>query len=162
MQQSKSRMPIAFKLNGQEVEITVKPWQTLLDVLRDELHLTGTKEGCSNGNCGSCTVIFDGKVIDSCLAFGVEADGHEIMTVEGLAQEGRIHPIQQAFIDYGALQCGFCTPGFIMSAKAFLDKNPHPTENELRTGVAGNLCRCTGYDKIVRAIMSVVTQREGR
>ena len=162
MQQSKSRMPIAFKLNGQEVEITVKPWQTLLDVLRDELHLTGTKEGCSNGNCGSCTVIFDGKVIDSCLAFGVEADGHEIMTVEGLAQEGRLHPIQQAFIDYGALQCGFCTPGFIMSAKAFLDKNPHPTENELRTGVAGNLCRCTGYDKIVRAIMSVVTQREGR
>ena len=162
MQQSKSRMPIAFKLNGQEVEITVKPWQTLLDVLRDELHLTGTKEGCSNGNCGSCTVIFDGKVIDSCLAFGVEADGHEIMTVEGLAQEGRLHPIQQAFIDYGALQCGFCTPGFIMSAKAFLDKNPLPTENELRTGVAGNLCRCTGYDKIVRAIMSVVTQREGR
>ena len=161
-QQVKAKVPISFTLNGEKVEVSVKPWHTLLEVLREELHLTGAKEGCSNGNCGSCTIIFDGEAIDSCLAFGVEADGHSIVTIEGLAQGGELHPVQQAFIDHGALQCGFCTPGFIMSAKAFLDKVPDPDEHELRTGVAGNLCRCTGYDKIVKAIMSIAQQREGR
>ena len=160
MQQRIKKVPIGFKVNGDEVEVLVKPWQTLLEVLRDELRLTGTKEGCSNGNCGACTVIFDGEAVDSCLVFGVEADGHEIVTIEGLAQGGVLHPLQQAFIDHGALQCGFCTPGFIMSAKAFLERNASPTEHELRTGISGNLCRCTGYDKIIRAINAVIEKKE--
>ncbi len=155
MEQRIRKVPISFRINGEDVEILVKPWQTLLEVIRDELRLTGTKEGCSNGNCGACTVHFDGRAIDSCLALGVEADGHEIVTIEGLAQQGHLHPIQEAFVDFGALQCGFCTPGFIMSAVAFLNENPNPSELELRTGIAGNLCRCTGYDKIVRALMAV-------
>ena len=156
MQQRRmTRVPIAFTVNGEQVEVLVKPWQTLLELLRDELRLTGTKEGCSNGNCGACTVQFDGNAIDSCLALGLEADGHDILTIEGVAQGGQLHPIQQAFIDHGALQCGFCTPGFIMSAKAFLEHTPHPSEEEIRLNIAGNLCRCTGYDKILRAIMSV-------
>ena len=150
-----TKVPIAFRVNGVEVEVLAKPWQTLLELLRDELRLTGTKEGCSNGNCGCCTVQFDGMAIDSCITLAMEADGHDIVTIEGLAQEGKLHPLQQAFIDHCALQCGFCTPGFIMSAKTFLESNPHPTEYEIRMGIAGNLCRCTGYDKIVRAIMSV-------
>jgi aerobic carbon-monoxide dehydrogenase small subunit len=144
---------IKLKVNGQELEIIVEPRDTLLDVLRYSLGLTGTKEGCGNGNCGSCTVLLDGEAINSCLMFAVEADGHEILTIEGLAQEGRLHPLQQAFIDEGAIQCGFCTPGFVMSAKALLDTNPNPTESDIRQAVAGNLCRCTGYDKIVRAIL---------
>ena len=160
MQQRMRKVPISFKINGDEVEVLAKPWQTLLEVLRDELQLTGTKEGCSNGNCGTCTVIVDGQAIDSCLAIGVEVDGHEVLTIEGLAQGGVLHPLQRSFIDSGGLQCGFCTPGFIMSAKAFLDRVPNPTELELRTGIAGNLCRCTGYDKIIKAIMSVSQQKE--
>ena len=156
MQQRRmTRTPIAFKVNGEDVEVLVKPWQTLLEVLRDELRLTGTKEGCSNGNCGACTVQFDGKAVDSCLALGLEADGHEITTIEGVAAGGSLHPIQQAFIDHGALQCGFCTPGFIMSAKALLERMPSPSERDIRLNIAGNLCRCTGYDKIVRAIQEV-------
>ena len=156
MQQRRmTRTPIAFKVNGEDVEVLVKPWQTLLEVLRDELRLTGTKEGCSNGNCGACTVQFDGKAVDSCLALGLEADGHEITTIEGVAAGGSLHPIQQAFIDHGALQCGFCTPGFIMSAKALLERMPSPNERDIRLNIAGNLCRCTGYDKIVRAIQEV-------
>lgn len=156
MQQRRmTKVPIAFRVNGVEVEVLAKPWETLLELLRDELRLTGTKEGCSNGNCGCCTVQFDGKAIDSCLTLAMEADGHDIVTIEGLAQGGKLHPLQQAFIDYCALQCGFCTPGFIMSAKAFLESNPHPTEHDIRMGIAGNLCRCTGYDKIVRAVMAV-------
>ncbi len=156
MQQRRmTRTPIAFKVNGEDVEVLVKPWQTLLEVLRDELRLTGTKEGCSNGNCGACTVQFDGKAVDSCLALGLEADGHEITTIEGVAADGSLHPIQQAFIDHGALQCGFCTPGFIMSAKALLERMPSPSERDIRLNIAGNLCRCTGYDKIVRAIQEV-------
>lgn len=159
MQQRRmTRTPIAFKVNGEDVEVLVKPWQTLLEVLRDELRLTGTKEGCSNGNCGACTVQFDGKAIDSCLALGLEADGHEITTIEGVATGGSLHPIQQAFIDYGALQCGFCTPGFIISAKALLERMPDPSEHDIRLNIAGNLCRCTGYDKIVRAIQHVVEE----
>ncbi len=160
MQQRRmTRTPIAFKVNGEDVEVLVKPWQTLLEVLRDELRLTGTKEGCSNGNCGACTVQFDGKAIDSCLALAIEADGHEITTIEGVAVDGALHPIQQAFIDYGSLQCGFCTPGFIMSAKALLERMPNPSEHDIRLNIAGNLCRCTGYDKIVRAIQHVVDQK---
>ncbi len=156
MQQRRmTRTPIAFKVNGEDVEVLVKPWQTLLEVLRDELRLTGTKEGCSNGNCGACTVQFDGKAIDSCLALGLEADGHDITTIEGVATGGSLHPIQQAFIDHGALQCGFCTPGFIVSAKALLERMPNPSERDIRLNIAGNLCRCTGYDKIIRAIQEV-------
>ena len=156
MQQRRmTRTPIAFKVNGEDVEVLVKPWQTLLEVLRDELRLTGTKEGCSNGNCGACTVQFDGKAIDSCLALGLEADGHDITTIEGVATGGSLHPIQQAFIDHGALQCGFCTPGFIVSAKALLERIPNPSERDIRLNIAGNLCRCTGYDKIIRAIQEV-------
>jgi carbon-monoxide dehydrogenase small subunit len=151
----KMKKQIKLKVNGQEAEILVEPRDTLLDVLRYNLGLTGTKEGCGNGNCGSCTVLLDGKAIDSCLMFAIEAEGYEISTIEGLAKEGKLHPLQQAFIDEGAIQCGFCTPGFVMSAKALLDSNPNPTENEIRQTVAGNLCRCTGYDKIVRAILKV-------
>ena len=131
----------------------VEPWQTLLDTLRYDLGLTGTKEGCGDGNCGSCTVLLDGQAVNSCLVLAIEADGHEITTIEGLCQGGKLHPLQQAFIDEGAVQCGFCTPGMILTAKALLDSNPHPTEVEVRLAITGNLCRCTGYDKIVRAIL---------
>jgi carbon-monoxide dehydrogenase small subunit len=142
-----------LKINGREYEISSPSGTTLLDVLRYELKLNGTKEGCSTGSCGSCTVIVDGKAVDSCLVLVGEVEGKEVTTIEGLAQQGKLHPIQQAFISEGAVQCGFCTPGMILSAKAFLDSNPHPTEPEVRQAIAGNLCRCTGYDKIVRAIM---------
>ena len=144
---------IKLKVNGQENEILVESRDTLLDVLRYNLSLTGTKEGCGNGNCGSCTVIIDGNSVNSCLVFAVEAEGKEITTIEGLGNKGKLHVLQQAFIDEGAVQCGFCTPGFIMSAKAFLDSNPDPSETEVRQAIAGNLCRCTGYDKIVKAIL---------
>jgi aerobic-type carbon monoxide dehydrogenase small subunit (CoxS/CutS family) len=144
---------IRIKVNGQEREVTVEARQTLLDVLRYDLRLTGTKEGCGDGNCGSCTVLLNGEAVNSCLVFAVEVDGQEITTIEGLAQGGRLHPLQQAFIDEGAVQCGFCTPGVILMAKAFLESNPRPTEAQVRLAIAGNLCRCTGYDKIVRAIL---------
>lgn len=133
----------------------VEPRQTLLDALRYDLGLTGTKEGCGDGNCGSCTVLLDGQAINSCLVFAIELDGQEVTTIEGLYQGGNLHPLQQAFIDEGAVQCGFCTPGMILAAKALLDSNPYPTEAEVRLAIAGNLCRCTGYDKIVRAILKV-------
>jgi carbon-monoxide dehydrogenase small subunit len=144
---------IRLRVNGQEREVTVEPRQTLLDILRNDLGLTGTKEGCGTGNCGTCTVLVDGKTVSSCLVLAVEMEGQDILTIEGLAQNGKLHPLQQAFIDEGALQCGFCTPGMILTAKAFLDANPHPTELQVREGISGNLCRCTGYDKIVKAIM---------
>ena len=140
-------------VNGQTCEIPANPNRTLLDVLRYELGLTGTKEGCSTGNCGACTVLVDGKAVNSCLVLAVEMEGKEVVTIEGLSEPGKLHPLQQAFIDEGAVQCGFCTPGVILSAKAFLNSNPHPTENQVRQAIAGNLCRCTGYDKIVRAIL---------
>jgi len=146
---------IKLRVNGQEREIMVEPRQTLLDALRYDLGLTGTKEGCGDGNCGSCTVLIKGEAVNSCLVFAIEVDGQEITTIEGLYQEGKLHPLQQAFIDEGAVQCGFCIPGMILMAKAFLDSNPHPTEVEVRKAIAGNLCRCTGYDKIVRAILKV-------
>jgi carbon-monoxide dehydrogenase small subunit len=144
---------ITFRVNEQERDLVVDTRQTLLDVLRYDLALTGTKEGCGDGNCGSCTVLLDGQAINSCLIFAVEVDGHEVVTIEGLSQAGRLHPLQKAFIDEGAVQCGFCTPGLILTAKAFLEANPHPKEDEVRFAIAGNLCRCTGYDRIVRAIL---------
>ncbi len=146
---------IRLKINGLEREVMVEPRQTLLDTLRNDLGLTGAKEGCGNGNCGTCTVLLDGKPVNSCLVFAVEVGGQGITTIEGLYREGKLHPLQQAFIDEGALQCGFCTPGVILAGKALLDSNPHPTESEVRLAIAGNLCRCTGYDKIVRAILKV-------
>ena len=149
------KIPVSFTVNGDPVEILVEPWQTLMDALRDELQLTGTKEGCSNGNCGACTVMLNGRAIDSCCMLAAEVEGHDVVTIEGLAKGGELDPLQRAFIDYGALQCGFCIPGFLVSARAFLNTNPHPSEDEIRHAIAGNLCRCTGYDKIVRAIQHV-------
>ncbi len=149
------KIPVSFTVNGDPVEILVEPWQTLMDALRDELQLTGTKEGCSNGNCGACTVMLNGRAIDSCCMLAAEVEGQDVITIEGLAKGGELDPLQRAFIDYGALQCGFCIPGFLVSARAYLNKNPHPSEDEIRHAIAGNLCRCTGYDKIVRAIQHV-------
>ncbi|GBD10906.1 Nicotinate dehydrogenase small FeS subunit [bacterium HR23] len=149
------RTQVRMKVNGEPHVLLVKPWQTLLEALREELGLTGTKEGCGNGNCGCCTILMNGKTVNSCLVLAPEADGAEILTVEGLAQNGRLDPLQKAFIQYGALQCGFCTPGFLLSAKYLLQENPNPTEHQVRLAIAGNLCRCTGYDKIVRAILAV-------
>lgn len=145
-----------LKINGKYYEIASAPGTTLLDVVRYELRLTGTKEGCGTGNCGSCTVLVEGKAVNSCLVLVGEMEGKEITTIEGLSVNGKLHSLQRAFINEGAVQCGFCTPGLILTAKAFLDSNPNPTEPEIRQAIAGNLCRCTGYDKIVRAIMSVV------
>ncbi len=141
-------------VNKQEYEVAGESWRTLLDVLRTDLGLTGTKEGCGTGSCGACTVLIDGQPVNSCLVLVREAGGKEITTIEGVAQDGKLDPLQQAFVDEGAVQCGFCTPGFILTAKALLEANPNPTESQIREAVAGNLCRCTGYDKIVRAIMS--------
>lgn len=143
---------IDLKVNGENYSIVIDTREILLDTLRYRLGFTGPKEGCGNGNCGSCTVVLNGVTVNSCLAFAVEADGGEVTTVEGVAVDGQLHPVQQAFIENGALQCGFCTPGFIMSAKALLERNPNPTEEEIRLALSGNLCRCTGYDKIVRAV----------
>jgi carbon-monoxide dehydrogenase small subunit len=143
---------ITFVLNNEPQELKVKPWRTLLEVLREDLQLTGTKEGCGEGECGSCTVIMNGKTVNSCLVPAIEADNQEIITIEGLADGDRLHPIQQAFVDNAGMQCGFCTPGMIMSAKTLLDSNPNPTEEDIREGIAGNFCRCTGYTKIIESI----------
>jgi carbon-monoxide dehydrogenase small subunit len=149
----KSKVIVATTINGEEVEFLCEPRQSLLEVLRDVLSLTGTKEGCNNGNCGACNVLLDGVLVNSCLVLGVEAEGRTLTTVEGLAVGGQLHPLQQKFLEHAALQCGICTPGFLLSAKALLDHNPDPTEGEVRHWLAGNLCRCTGYDKIVRAVL---------
>jgi carbon-monoxide dehydrogenase small subunit len=148
------RKLINLKVNGETFNIAVEPRKTLLDVIRDDLGLTGTKKGCDQGECGTCTVIFDGKAVNSCLVLAVEAEGKDILTIEGLAKGTKLHPIQDAFINHGAIQCGFCTPGMIMSAKVLLDKNSNPTETEVRDAIAGNLCRCTGYVKIIDAILA--------
>ena len=140
-------------INGSQTDYLCEPRQSLLEVLRDVLGLTGTKEGCNDGNCGACTVILDGRTVDSCLVLAVETQGSEITTIEGLATPEGLHPIQQAFLEQAALQCGICTPGFIVAAKGLLDKEPDPSEERIRLWLAGNLCRCTGYDKIVRAVM---------
>ena len=140
-------------VNGDPTEFLCEPRQSLLEVLRDTVQLTGTKEGCNNGNCGACNVILDGVLVNSCLVLAVEAEGAEITTIEGLASPAGLHPLQQKFLEHASLQCGICTPGFLLSAKALLDSNPDPTEEEVRFWLAGNLCRCTGYDKIVRAVL---------
>lgn len=143
---------IKLTVNGDPRELDVQPWRTLLEVIREDLHLTGTKEGCGEGECGSCTVIMGGKTVNSCLVPAMEADNQEITTIEGLADGESLHPIQQSFVDHAGMQCGFCTSGMIMSAKDLLDRNPDPTENEIREGIAGNFCRCTGYTKIIESI----------
>ena len=148
------KQPVTLRVNGESYELSIDVRRTLLEVLRDELNLTGTKEGCGTGDCGACTVLVDGVPITSCLTLAIEAQGREITTIEGLAKDGQPHPIQRAFIEHGAIQCGFCTPGMIISAKALLDKNPQPTEAEVREAISGNYCRCTGYTKIVEAILT--------
>ncbi len=154
---------IKLTINGESVEAAVEPNQTLLQFLREDLGLTGTKHGCGLGDCGACTVIMDGKAVNSCLVLAVQASGKEVLTIEGMASGAELHPIQQAFVDKGAIQCGYCTPGMILSAKAFLDENPRPSENDIRTAISGNLCRCTGYQKIVEAIQAAAQdlKREG-
>lgn len=149
----KSKVTVSTTINGEAIEFLCEPRQSLLEVLRDILGLTGAKEGCNNGNCGACNVLIDGVLVNSCLVLGVEAEGHALETVEGLAVVGKLHPLQQKFLEHAALQCGICTPGFLLSAKALLDRNPDPSEAEVRYWLAGNLCRCTGYDKIVRAVL---------
>lgn len=146
---------ITLTVNGEKYEVSVAPHKRLLDVIRNDLELTGTKEGCGTGDCGACTVIMNGRPVNTCLIFAADANGADILTIEGLAQGTKLHPLQQAFIDYGGIQCGYCTPGMILAAKALLDENPQPTEEEVRRGIAGNLCRCTGYVKIVEAILAV-------
>ena len=152
---------ITLSVNGESYQVAVEPSMTLLDVLRDGLGLIGAKKGCDLGNCGSCTVLLDGKPVLSCLLLAVEAQDKDILTIEGLAENGQLHPLQQAFIDYSALQCGFCTPGMLLSAKALLDENPQPTEEEVKEAISGNLCRCTGYIEIVEAILKVAQSNRG-
>ena len=146
---------VKFSVNGEEYEVAIEPRRTLLEVLRENLCLTGTKQGCNEGECGACTVLIDGEPVNSCLVLAVEAQDKDILTIEGLAEGQQLHPIQEAFIEHGAFQCGFCTSGMILSAKALLDRNPQPTEEEIRRGISGNLCRCTGYVKIIEAIKAV-------
>ena len=145
-------MKIDFKVNGRDYSLEVREDMRLLDFLREELKLTGTKEGCGEGECGACTVIIDGKAVNSCLVLVPEIDGREVITVEGLERDGRLHPLQESFIEKGAVQCGFCTPGMLMSAKALLDGNADPSDEEIMEAIEGNLCRCTGYYKIIQAI----------
>jgi carbon-monoxide dehydrogenase small subunit len=155
------KLHIAATVNGEPVEFLCEPQQSLLEVLRDGLGLTGTKEGCGSGDCGACSVIFNGRLVNSCLVLGVEAEGASIITVEGLAKGEVLHPLQRKFLEHAALQCGFCTPGVLVAAKALLERNPNPTEAEVRYGLAGNLCRCTGYDKIVRAVLDAAAEMRG-
>jgi aerobic-type carbon monoxide dehydrogenase small subunit (CoxS/CutS family) len=149
---------LTMKLNGEEETVHIKPDAMLLDVLRDELGLMGTKEACGRGECGACTVLLEGEPVTSCLVPAFKAQGREVMTVEGLASAGELHPLQKAFIEHGAVQCGYCTPGMLMSAKALLDRNPNPTEEEIKEAISGNLCRCTGYVNIVQAIRAACAE----
>ena len=164
METGMNKTLVQARINGEDAAFLCRPNQTLLEALRDELGLTGTKEGCSNGNCGACNVILDGVLVNSCLVLALEAEGKSITTIEGIAGPDGLHPLQQKFLEHAALQCGICTPGFIVAAKALLDHNPRPTEQEVRQWLAGNLCRCTGYDKIVRAVLDAaqVMQEERR
>ncbi|PFG75026.1 (2Fe-2S)-binding protein [Tepidiforma thermophila] len=152
------RTYVQARINGEERDFLCEPRQSLLEVLREELGLTGSKEGCNNGNCGACSVIMNGRVVNSCCVLGVEADGADITTIEGIAHGDRLHPLQQAFLEEAALQCGICTPGFIIAAKALLDREPGADEHRIRFWLAGNLCRCTGYDKIIRAVQRAASQ----
>lgn len=147
------RIHVQTRINGQDVDFLCEARQSLLEVLRDQLLLTGSKEGCNNGNCGACNVLLDGRLVNSCLVLAVEVNGREVTTIEGLATPQGLHPLQQKFLEHAALQCGICTPGFIVAARALLERNPRPTEHQVRAWLAGNLCRCTGYDKIVRAVL---------
>jgi carbon-monoxide dehydrogenase small subunit len=153
---------LQLKVNGEAYTLRVEPHRILLDVIRDDLGLTGTKLGCGGGECGTCTVILDGKAVKSCLMLALDARGKEIWTIEGVGKGGDLHPLQRAFVEHGAIQCGFCTPGMIMAGKALLDKNPHPSEQEIKDALAGNLCRCTGYVKILEAVSSVARSEERR
>ncbi|MFL7809133.1 MAG: (2Fe-2S)-binding protein [Anaerolineae bacterium] len=153
-----SKTVVSATVNGEQVEFLCEPHQSLLECLRDILGLTGTKEGCNDGNCGACSVLLDGRLVNSCLVLGVEVEGRTVTTVEGLADWRGLHPIQQAFIEEDALQCGFCTPGILIATKALLDREPNPSEEQIRTWLAGNLCRCTGYEVIVRAVRSAVAR----
>ena len=152
---------VTTTINGEPVEFLCETQQTLLDVLRDELGLTGSKEGCASGDCGACSVTVDGRLVCSCLVLGVEAGGKSVETIEGMADGEDLHPLQQKFLEEAALQCGFCTPGVLIAAKALLDTNNNPTETEVRYWLAGNLCRCTGYDKIIRAVMDTAADMRG-
>jgi aerobic carbon-monoxide dehydrogenase small subunit len=157
-----SKLHISTTINGDQTEFLCEPYESLLDALRETLGLTGTKEGCGSGDCGACSVLVDGRLVCSCLVLAAEAEGHSITTVEGLADGNTLHPLQRKFLEHAALQCGFCTPGVLVAAKALLDANPNPTETEIRYWLAGNLCRCTGYDKIVRAVQDAAAEmREG-
>ena len=151
---------VQTQINGDSIEFLCEPRQSMLEVLRDDLDLTGAKEGCNNGNCGACTIMVEGRPVNSCCMLGVEAEGNNIETIEGVASPEGLHPLQQKFLEHAALQCGICTPGFIMNAKALLESNPNPTEKEVRIWLAGNLCRCTGYDKIVRAVLDAADNGE--
>lgn len=152
------KMMISATINGDAQQFLCDPAATLLDALRDELGLTGSKEGCGSGDCGACTVVLDGQMVCSCLVLAAEAEGRKIATIEGVAEGSELHPVQRKFLEKGALQCGFCTPGFIVASKALLDHNPDPSEREVRYWLAGNLCRCTGYDKIVRAVLDAAAE----
>ena len=153
---------VTTKINGEPVEFLCEAQQTLLDVLRDELRLTGSKEGCGTGDCGACSVTLDGRLVCACLVLGAEVDGRDVGTIEGMAEGDSLHPLQQKFLEKAALQCGVCTPGFLVAAKALLEKNPNPSESEVRYLLAGNLCRCTGYDKIIRAVMETAEDMRGK
>ena len=150
------KQAIKLKVNGQVYELEAQPWRTLLEVIRDQLGFTGTKESCSEGHCGTCTVLMDNEAVNSCLVLAIEAQGKDIVTIEGLAQDGRLHPVQEAFVEYGGLQCGFCTPGMIMATKAFLDENPDPGPEEIKRALQGHLCRCTGYVQVVESVQGAV------
>ena len=152
------KIHVRTTVNGRETEFLCEPRQSLLEVLRDELRLTGAKEGCNNGNCGACNVVLDGRLVNSCLVMGAEVEGRKVTTIEGVAPAEGLHPVQKAFLEGAALQCGICTPGFIVAAKALLERNRNPSEHEVRHWLAGNLCRCTGYDKIVRAVLDAAKQ----
>ena len=154
------KVHVQTQINGDSIEFLCEPRQSMLEVLRDDLDLTGAKEGCNNGNCGACTIMVEGRPVNSCCMLGVEAEGNNIETIEGVASPEGLHPLQQKFLEHAALQCGICTPGFIMNAKALLESNPNPTEKEVRFWLAGNLCRCTGYDKIVRAVLDAADNVE--
>jgi carbon-monoxide dehydrogenase small subunit len=154
------KVQVQVTLNGEDVEFLCEPRQSLLEVMRETLGLTGTKEGCNNGNCGACNVILDGALVNSCLVLAVEIQGHNVTTIEGIATPQGLHPLQERFLAHAALQCGFCTPGLIVASKALLDHNPNPSEGEVREWLAGNLCRCTGYDRIVRAVLDAAQVQE--
>jgi len=153
-----SKIHVSATINGEPVEFLCSPQQTVLDILREQLQLTGSKEGCGSGDCGACSILVDDRLVCSCLMLGAEAEGKQILTIEGLADGDELHPLQKKFVEMAALQCGICTPGFLIASKSLLDRNPNPTETEVRYWLAGNLCRCTGYDKIVRAVMDVAAE----